>query len=68
MCLSCCNSLVKMDITSSQYKHFGQVGPSKRSWFIVVQLGDIPLGNPPLGEPLGGFPPSCGCELTFLGY
>jgi hypothetical protein len=68
MCLSCPNPLVNMDIISSQNKHFDQVGPFKRSWFIAVQSSDPPLGNPPLGEPLGGFPPSCGCELSFIGY
>jgi hypothetical protein len=38
MCFLCPNPLVKMDIISSQNKHFVQVGPSKRSWFVVVFL------------------------------
>jgi hypothetical protein len=28
--------VTKMDITFSQNKHFGQVGPFKRSWFVVT--------------------------------
>jgi hypothetical protein len=33
------NPLVKMDITFGQNRHFGQVGPSKPSWFVVVAVG-----------------------------
>ncbi len=32
----CPNPLVKMDIISHQNRHFGQVGPFKRSWFVIV--------------------------------
>jgi hypothetical protein len=38
-CLSCPNLQVKMDITFGQNGHFGQVGPSKMSWFVIVVVG-----------------------------